>query len=274
MSSSSKVAKLHVCGNDFVFIAGDLPGPVHFNAVLSAQRFCDRRRGIGADQLVFVGSRQGGEVSLSVFNPDGSEAPLCANATLAAATFMADMEGWSDGSVTFVTPSGPREVVREKDGWCSVCLGRPQFIDATQPVEVWLDRQLAQLYTVDSGTRHAIYFVDGVVAYPVASAGPRLEWHPALTPPTNVMFVEELDVGVLRMRPWERGNTGETLACGSGAVASVFAQNHRRGGLTPKHAEVHCPGGTLQVHDENGMYYLIAKPTRVCKIEIAEPERD
>jgi diaminopimelate epimerase len=250
--------KSNVCGNDFVLAMVSSTHPVWSSAADQARLVCCRQRGIGADQLVLIGIDCEGAALLKVLNPDGSEAPFCANATIAAAAAVSART--SAQKVCFQTLRGIRTVDVEGDGWCRLTVQQPIFLGESQPILVRLGGQVVQLslYLVDSGTQHAVCFVPSVEQCPVRVWGPQLESEPSLNPPTNVMFVEDIGPGNLAMRSWERGMTGETRACGSGAVASVFVRNQAYSHTSM--FSVHCPGGTLRVQIEAGLYCLHAKP--------------
>jgi len=260
--------KMHGLGNDFVMV--DCLNTQLPEASLPdlARRVCDRHFGIGADGLILAWPSERATVRMRIFNPDGTEPENCGNGIRCTAKFVYDLGHTQDSFISvetvgrinqlqLVTSGGKVEAVR-------VDMGEPVFersrIPMTGPasgeaVEEALDVDGERLaFTcVSMGNPHAVTFVDDVANYPVERVGRLVERHPVFPQRTNTEFIQVLGPEELRMRVWERG-AGETLACGTGACASLVAA--ARTGRTGRRATVHLPGGDLLIEwgDDNHIY--------------------
>jgi diaminopimelate epimerase len=235
--------KMHGLGNDFVVIdAGDGPSPV---TPAVARRIGDRHRGVGFDQLAVIRRGQG-RIGLDFWNPDGSRADACGNATRCVARLLMDETGAT--GLDLRTGRGLLRAEATAEGGIRVNMGLP--------VEDWRAIPLAREVPLDSlplpgapsavgmGNPHCVFVVPDAEAVPLAERGPAIE-HDALFPErTNVEFVAVMDPATIRMRVWERG-LGVTLACGSGACAAVVATARR--GLTGRAVTVRLDGGDLAI---------------------------
>ena len=224
--------KMEGLGNDFVVIEG--PHTPTWNEVAE---WCDRRRGVGADGLLVVTPLDRSTVSMDYWNADGSPAEMCGNGLRCAARYAA-AHGMVDGSAfTVATAVGPRQVE----------VGERTVRAQLGPVTVTgntVDLAGYRLDPMSVGNPHAVAFVDDCYAVPVAAAGALVEGDPAFPLRTNVEFATVTSPDRIELRVWERG-AGETLACGSGAAATVAAAFRR--GLTGPKVTVVLPGGLLDV---------------------------
>lgn len=258
---------MHGLGNDFILIdciAQKCPTEKKDLEALG-KRLCDRRFGIGADQILFLSSSQKADFMMRIFNADGSEVEMCGNGIRCLAQHIWDSK-LSDKKVLSVeTPAG---IIRpEKAGdLVKVDMGEPIFEPERIPVNISAesnpplppfskggrgglidyplkieDREFA-MTCVSMGNPHAIILVDDVLRFPVTYYGPMIENHPFFPRRINVEFVEVLSETEIRMRVWERG-AGETMACGTGASAAAVATSLK--GKTGKKVTVHLPGGDL-----------------------------
>jgi diaminopimelate epimerase len=248
--------KMHGLGNDFVVIdARQRP------VVLSEdqrRRIADRRRGIGCDQLIVLERRKSpaADVFMRIYNPDGSEAGACGNATRCVAGRLMAENGVDQ--VVVETISGLLETRAADRGEITVDMGAARTGWRDIPVAQDCDTlhlpvalgPLTDPVGVNVGNPHAVFFVPDVTAIDLERIGPELE-HAALFPErANIEIVQLVAPGRLRMRVWERG-AGITLACGSGACATLVAAARR--GLTGRKAEVVLDGGVLKIEWlENG----------------------
>jgi diaminopimelate epimerase len=223
--------KMEGLGNDFVV----LDGPRHPTAAEIAA-WCDRRRGIGADGVLVV-TGDGSGVHMEYWNADGSAAEMCGNGLRCVARYAVDRGLVPGPDFTVDTAVGPRAVVvhdervRAEIGPVRVAAGA---------VEVAGYR----LTPVDVGNPHAVALVSDCYAVPIAAAGPLVETDPAFPGGANAGFATVIDRGRIALRVWERG-AGETLACGTGAVAASAAA--RAAGMVGDAVTVHLPGGDLRV---------------------------
>ncbi len=250
--------KYHGLGNDFILIdnrSSSEPKVTPEQAV----KFCDRHFGIGADGVIFAMPGQDGtDYTMRIFNSDGSEPEMCGNGIRCLAQFIADLEGKStqESQYRIHTLAGVMTPKIKPDGKVTVDMGMPRLLAAeipttlgaadekviAQPLEVadatWL------VTCVSMGNPHCITFVEDVAAIPLENIGPQFEHHPVFPKRTNTEFIQVVRPDYLKMRVWERG-AGITLACGTGACATVVA-----GVLTGKSdriATVELPGGCLEI---------------------------
>ena len=260
--------KYHGLGNDFVFVE-DFAGTQVAHGAEWAKVVCDRHFGIGADGLVFI-TRPEGQYTMRIFNADGSEAEMCGNAIRCVARHVIDKGLVASNKLTVGTLEGPKEV-RLVDGEYTVNMGRPQWDparipttatpDSSQTISVSVDSVMFSVVPVSMGNPHAIVVVDDLDDIPFARWGPALEKHSVLPAKSNIEFVQVMDRGHIRVKVWERG-VGPTLACGTGACASVAAAASL--GLTDRRVEVELPGGILTiVWDEQDSLWMTGPATRV-----------
>ena len=237
--------KMEGLGNDFVVFDGPLvPTPAQ------VAEWCDRKRGIGGDGVLVV---TGGEtVEMGYWNADGSAAEMCGNGLRCVALY-AVLRGMVGGDeFTVKTPVGPRRVV-VGEGSVRAELGAVQVGEDTVEIAGY------RVIPVSVGNPHAVAFVDDCFAVPIAAAGPLVEFDPAFPGRTNAGFATVVGPDRIDLRVWERG-VGETLACGTGAVAAVAAAHAR--GLTGESVTVRLPGGELRVELVDGCAW-IEGPARV-----------
>jgi diaminopimelate epimerase len=233
--------KMHGAGNDFVIIdARDGGDPI---TPALAQALGDRNRGVGFDQLAVMRPSQEGDITLDFWNADGSRAGACGNATRCVAHLLMAETGQMDAVIR--TKRGLLHAKR-MEGAIWVNMGQPQLDWAEVPLRAQMETLHLDLpgapSAVGMGNPHCIHFVADAEAVDLPGQGAMIEHHPLFPQRTNVEFASLLGTDRLRLRVWERG-AGVTLACGSGACATVVAA-HRRG-LTGPRIELVMDGGTL-----------------------------
>jgi diaminopimelate epimerase len=211
--------KMSGSGNDFVFFdsrAGE-PPPLDAAAI---GLLCARGTGVGADGVVYLlAARQGGDVRMRYLNRDGSVAALCGNATLCAARLAADLGAVpAQGDFSIETDSGVLTARLASDGRPEIDLApvREVLPDAGIPLEPGEERMGYAL----AGVPHLVIPVADLDSTDVEGRGAPLRHHPSLPLGANVNFLERSPSGNWRIRTYERGVEAETLACGTGAVAS------------------------------------------------------
>jgi diaminopimelate epimerase len=234
--------KMHGAGNDFV-VVDERAGPLGLTPARVAA-LADRRTGIGCDQFIVMRRAEDADVFMQIFNPDGSEAGACGNATRCVADLLFRETGRRNQSIRTMSGLLPSEKL--SDGQVRVDMGAVQL--------GWQDIPLA--YEVDTlhvplagdpaaasmGNPHVTFFQEALEA--AADLGPRIEHDPLFPQRVNVGFVQVLSRSQLRLRVWERG-AGLTLACGSGACAALV--NASRRGLVDRRASVVVDGGVLDI---------------------------
>lgn len=247
--------KMQGLGNDFVVVSRPaLPG----DAPEKARILCDRHFGVGADGLVFVLPSSRGDVTMRIFNADGTEAEQCGNAVRCVARYFFERISGDKRELTVETRAGLQRVWLETSGGqvaaVRVDMGRPilqgrkipTVIDRERVVEepVEVEGVRFRFTAVSMGNPHAVIQVEDASSFPVEVWGPRLETHPLFPQRTNVEFITVRSPREIEMRVWERG-VGQTLACGSGACAALVASVLT--GKADREAIVHLAGGDLHI---------------------------
>jgi diaminopimelate epimerase len=242
------------------------PGAYSLDLALSrlAISVCERRFGIGGDGLLVVW-REGLDLHLRMFNPDGSE-DFCGNGLRCAAAHASQI-GWARSP--FRIHHLGRTVVSEllADGSIRQLLGSALWRAEQVPLapeaqgevferEIRLAGGAAYLASaLSTGSTHTVLFVDSLPGdEEFLSASPEIEHHAWFPERTSVIWTLVEEDGALRVRIWERG-VGETLGCGTGSAAAATAHCRRRG--KGGRVLVHNPGGDLvvEVDDETGLLH-------------------
>jgi len=229
--------KMHGCGNDFVILdarTDDVGGILADSGKIAA--ICDRRFGVGCDQLIVIQPHADADAEMLIRNADGSVAGMCGNASRCVADILMNESGQSQ--IKLVVGSKTLLCHRE-NGMVVVDMGPPL---ANGVADVEMDN-VPEAVTVDMGNPHAVFVVNNADAVDLAGVGPRIERHSLFPHKTNVEFISSTPSGI-RMRVWERG-AGVTLACGSGACASAWVA--WKLGLAPRSMDVAMDGGTLRM---------------------------
>jgi diaminopimelate epimerase len=245
--------KMHGCGNDFV-IVDERVRPLGITPAQAAA-LADRHTGIGCDQLIVL--EAGEPAFMRIYNPDGSEAGACGNATRCVADILLRETG--RGDVVIRTVSGDLPAKRRPDGLIEVDMGSARLDWADVPLARPMDTLRLALpgepAAASMGNPHVTFFDADLDA--IAERGPRLEHDPLFPQRANIGFAQVLDPDTIRLRVWERG-AGLTLACGSGACATLV--NAHRRGLTHRRARVIVDGGELDIAWRNDGHVLMAGP--------------
>ncbi|HEY9832242.1 MAG TPA: diaminopimelate epimerase [Stenomitos sp.] len=269
--------KYHGLGNDFILIDNRADMQPIITSEQAVQ-LCDRHFGIGADGVIFaLPGENGTDYTMRIFNSDGSEPEMCGNGIRCLAQFIADLEGAEAKSEYRIhTLAGVIIPKIEGGGKVKVDMGMPQLLAAQIPttladaeqkaiaVPLQVAGQSWEVTCVSMGNPHCITFVEDVAAIPLEAIGPQFEHHPAFPQRTNTEFIQVVRPDYLKMRVWERG-AGVTLACGTGACASVVA-----GVLTGKSdrkATVELPGGCLEIEwaQQDQRVYMTGPAERVFR---------
>jgi diaminopimelate epimerase len=212
--------KMTGSGNDFVFVDARLEPPGDLERIATIQAVCARGSGVGADGIVFLRNDEAAELRIRYLNSDGSLAALCGNATLCATRLAAELGiVGRDRDFTIGTDSGP-VTARFRDGLPEIDL-QPvtellECYDA-EPAEGELRIGFALV-----GVPHLVVLCKDISRAPVVERGRQLRHHGKLAHGANVNFVSGGGTGLWRIRTYERGVEAETLACGTGAVASAL----------------------------------------------------
>ena len=226
--------KMQGCGNDYVYISTFDQKVEDMSAV--AKMLSDRHFGIGGDGVIFVCPSDVADGRMRMFNEDGSEGKMCGNGVRCVAKFLYDHQLARKRSLSVETLSGIKTIELTMDGedvvGATVNMGRVKTAPVDIPVLLSGDEIIDRLINIGGtdyritcismGNPHCVVFIDDVKNFPLASVGPLFEHSELFPESVNTEFVRVLDETHLEMRVWERGS-GETLACGTGACASVAA---------------------------------------------------
>lgn len=264
-----RFTKMQGAGNDFVMLDATRRS---FDLTPERVRaLCDRRYGIGCDQLLVVEKSDlpGVDFKYRIFNCSGGEVEMCGNGARCFAVFVRELGLTDKDAIACETMRGVIRPRIEKDGTVTVDMGKPKFA----PADVGLaDKGLetktegsAELYRIEAagsehwvsivsmGNPHAVRLVENVDTELVAALGGALQQTPLFAHQVNVGFLQVVNRKEVKLRVYERG-AGETLACGTGACAAVVSGIRR--GLLDGDVLVHMRGGDLRVRwdgtDENG----------------------
>lgn len=248
---SINFTKMHGLGNDFVVIDNRDASLSLTSAMIRA--LCDRHKGIGCDQLVLLSlpDLPGADIHAQFFNPDGSEAGACGNASRCIAKYIGN-------NPVLQTKNGLLPTFREGDLY-RVVMGVPKLDWQDIPLSYSCDTACVPLYegaACSMGNPHLTLFRSIEDA---SVLGPKLEHDPLFPERANIGFAEIISRTHIRLRVWERG-AGLTLACGSGACAAVV--NAVRRGLVERQCTVTMEEGDLTIFwEENGPVHMTGPAT-------------
>jgi diaminopimelate epimerase len=251
-------SKYHGLGNDFILI-DNRHNIEPIATPEQAIQMCDRHFGIGGDGVIFaLPGQEGTDYTMRIYNSDGSEPEMCGNGIRCLAKFIADREGINEVNKTYriQTLAGVISPQIQAQGLVKVDMGEPLLAAAEIPTNLGKPEDKAidlplevagqtwSVTCVSMGNPHCITFVDDSDTIPVAEIGPQFEHHPVFPQRTNTEFIQVVRSDYLKMRVWERG-AGITLACGTGACASVVAGVLN--GKCDRTCTVELPGGCLSI---------------------------
>ncbi|MGA9853020.1 MAG: diaminopimelate epimerase [Gammaproteobacteria bacterium] len=246
-------SKMEGLGNDFMVIDA-MQQPVTFDAAL-VQKLADRRTGIGFDQLLVIGkpANPAHAARFRIYNADGGEVEQCGNGARCVSRFLVENGRVKDQNFTLETVGGDLQADVQDIANVRVNMGVPVFEPARIPFEaneraltyaLEVDGRTYEIGAVSVGNPHAILDTPDVDIAPVVELGPKIERHPRFPKRTNVSFAQWLDRTHVRLRVFERG-TGETLACGTGACATMVWG--RLAGWLDETVDVALRGGNLMI---------------------------
>ncbi len=281
-----KFTKMHGLGNDYIYVncsSKKVKEPEEL-----ARKISDRHFGVGGDGLILIGKSKRADVSMRIFNADGSEAEMCGNGIRCVAKYAYE-HGLSEGRGPLKVPGqekfGASLKVETGNGVLKVGLsiaktrksgkpgkvekacvnmGEPKFASVEIPVDLPVKEVIEQpmmfakrafaMTCVSMGNPHAVLFRDDVATVELENIGPLIENHGIFPKRINVHFVQVNGRDEFTMRTWERGS-GVTLACGTGACACCVAGV--RTGRLDRLSTAHLPGGDLELNwceDDNCVY--------------------
>lgn len=240
-------------GNDFVLVDGR--NNRHKFTTAQIERLCDRHRGVGADGLIVLIPCASGKADWAweFYNNDGSVGEMCGNGARCFARFVGKVTG-SSKDFTFETVAG---IIR------AAFHGDEVTVSLTQPNGLRLNEQVplssgaTTLHSLNTGVPHAVLFVPDADKAMLEKLGPEIRRHSHFGPRgTNVNFAQVLGPNRIRVRTFERGVEGETLACGTGVTASALISSRVHSFKSPVQVQVQG-GDRLEVSfaERNGEFF-------------------
>jgi diaminopimelate epimerase len=244
--------KMNGAGNDFVLIDNRAQKVRLSHAQIV--RLCDRHRGVGADGVLLLVPATSGKADWAwdFYNSDGSTGEMCGNGARCFARFVQKLTGARD-SFTFETGAGIITASFQGDR-VTVNLTRPGGLRLNEDVPLSAGKE--SIHSINTGVPHAVIYVPDADRAMVQQLGPEIRRHPHFGPKgTNVNFVQRLGPNHIRVRTFERGVEGETLACGTGVTASALISARLHGFTSP--VKVQVQGGDqleISFKEEGGQF--------------------
>ena len=230
--------KMNGAGNDFVLL-DNRAGHITLTTE-QVVRICDRHRGVGADGVMLLVPARTGKADWAwdFFNSDGSMADMCGNGARCFARYVQHATG-QNRNFTFETAAGI--IAASFNGErVTVNLTKPKDLKLNQSVP--LASGNATIHSLNTGVPHAVMFVPDADKAMVLEQGAEIRRHAHFAPRgTNVNFVQVIGKNHIRVRTFERGVEGETLACGTGVSAAAMISSRVHGFTSP--VKVHVQGG-------------------------------
>lgn len=252
-----RFTKMHGIGNDYIYV-NCFTETVSEPAAM-ARRLSDRHFGVGSDGLILIRPSEVADFWMDMYNADGSRSQMCGNGIRCVAKYVHD-RGLTDQTEFTIESGGAIKTLHltlnaaGETKSVAVGMGAPVLEPAQIPVAAQGERFIGvpvevagrtwYVTAVSMGNPHAVVFVNDVDALDLPTIGPQFERHPLFPERVNTEFVRVIDRQTLQMRVWERG-AGETLACGTGACASLVAAVLN--GLCDREATLRLRGGDLRI---------------------------
>lgn len=265
------------CGNDYVYVncfKERIENPSELAIKVSNRNF-----GIGSDGLILICPSKVADVRMEMYNADGSQSQMCGNGVRCVGKYSYDYGIVNKDVITVETLAGIKTLQLEVENGTvvkvTVDMGTPIVTPALVPVKVQGDAVIAypivvgekeyEITCVSMGNPHAITFVENTKEIgAIEEIGPKFEHHSIFPERTNTEFIQVVSETEINMRVWERGS-GETLACGTGACASVYACILNK--KTKDEVTVHLLGGNLWIKYDRESGHIFMTGPAVCVFE-------
>ena len=274
-----KFTKMQGIGNDYIYV--DCTKETVSDPASLSRKISDRHFGIGSDGLVLILPGEQADFRMRMFNADGSEAEMCGNASRCVGKYVYERGLTDRTEITLETGAGIKtlrlNLEMGKVSSVQVDMGKPELHPEQIPVDrkamglspeadeirafpLKVDGKEYSVTCVSMGNPHCVVFLDEVECLPIEKTGSCFENASCFPRRTNTEFAHILDREHIRMRVWERGS-GETLACGTGACATLVAAVMN--GLTERRAMLQLNGGELVIEwDEKTGHVLMTGPAQ------------
>lgn len=275
-----KFTKMQGCGNDYVYV--NCTKNTIENIPETAIKVSDRHFGIGSDGLILIKPSEIADFCMDMYNNDGSRGKMCGNGIRCVGKYVYDNGLTDKKHLRIETLSGIKELDLTVEGgkvtFVTVDMGspvtKPSLIPVISEKEILIKEPITvgnetyEITCVSMGNPHAVVFVDDPAKVSLETIGPLFDFHKIFPDRINTEFVSVIDRKHIKMRVWERGS-GETLACGTGACASVMACILN--GLTENEVTVSLIGGELVIRydEEKNTVYMTGPAVEVFSGEIS-----
>lgn len=277
-----KFTKMQGCGNDYVYVDCTKNQEIEIDNIPHvARQVSDRHYGIGSDGLILIKPSQKADFFMDMYNNDGSRGKMCGNGIRCVGKYVYDYCLTDKKQVKIETLSGIKTldltIDNGKVSQVTVDMGNPIFAPEKIPVisdkEILVNEPIIiggkeyKITCLSMGNPHAVVFVENTDDIPIETIGPLFENHEMFPDRVNTEFIQVINRNHIKMRVWERGS-GETLACGTGACASVVACVLN--GLTEDEVKVSLLGGDLHIRydKDNNLVYMTGPAVTVFEGEI------
>ncbi len=275
-----KFTKMHGCGNDYVYINcfnQAFSEPEKLSVCLS-----DRRKSIGGDGIILIEPSNIADAKMRIFNKDGSEGKMCGNGVRCVAKYLYDSgmcKNQKDIKIETLSGVKTLEIIEDSgnEAVVKVNMGKPSLKPSDIPVIIDKEKVVNEsvsfggtkynITCVSVGNPHCVIFLDEIYSVNIREIGSKLSSSNMFPEGVNVEFASVMDKNNIAMRVWERGS-GETLACGSGACASVVAAAENGFCDRESDVNVHLRGGKLKVNYGKENVFLIGNAIKVFEGEI------
>jgi diaminopimelate epimerase len=262
--------KMHGLRNDFIVVDGR--NQPYRPSAEEIVRICDRRQGVGADELLIIGPPRAGSVEAAafvrIFNPDGREVEACGNASRCVGWLMLQEKKCNEilidtlGGLLVCRQAGDKQVAVEmgklRTGWQDIPLAREMD---TLHLGIGAG-PLQDPVGMNIGNPHAVFFVEELDSVDLAIWGPQLQKHPLFPQEANIGAAQLIDAKTLKLSVWERPGA-LTTACGTGACVAVAAA-HRRGLTDVNHMTVIMPAGSVEIELKGDDSVVMTGPVEIC----------
>lgn len=274
-----KFTKMQGCGNDYIYINCFKEEIKNIKEL--AIKLSDRHFGIGSDGIILIKSSDKADFKMDMYNADGSQAQMCGNGIRCVAKYVYDYGLTNKTNISIETLAGIKyldlQIENKKVKMVTVDMGSPitapkeipvisdKNIILEQPIKI--DNKIYQMTCVSMGNPHAVIWVEDTKKIDIEKIGTLFENNELFPEKTNTEFIHVINKNTIDMRVWERGS-GETLACGTGACASVVACV--LSGKTDEKVTVKLLGGELLIYYDrkNNKVFMTGPAIKVFDGEI------
>jgi diaminopimelate epimerase len=238
--------KLQASGNDFILVEGQKPRSLKLSYKDFAKEYCQRKFGVGADGLLVIEPSRKADFRMRIFNPDGSEAEMCGNGARCAALWASSKFKAQSSRPRMIKLETKAGIVEAKvckaqclkskvknlkinnNLWGNVMIKMSEPYDLRFNIPIKVFGRTVKVNFINTGVPHAVIFVEGLDKINVEEIGRALRFHKKFSPQgANVDFLEFIKDNYVKIRTYERGVEAETLACGTGVVASAIVASYQ-----------------------------------------------